>query len=311
MNQLADRILTQFSSELSRSSELTRRDRVFYARMFLDFASDRSLSEWNKQLVNEFLDSLVKADYAPMTIRKVYGIVKRVFDAAKAVHEQRRTELISEVDSKRPSAMAEVLKAMALPGPTWDLGKRGAPRVESEDMVKPTTSLEQITTMIEAVKNDTEPAAYLGLGSIYGLRREELCRVSAEHLDFNKKTIYVLTCKGGQRRHQLLCDEIIPILQDYDFKRQFTPYMMTALYHKICRHANVEPEPDSGWHIFRRYLDTELVDIAPIGEMSAKIFLRWKLSSSSEMQLRYYTKDFLEVDKQVIEYHPVVPLWRI
>ena len=304
-NQL---ILDQFSSELSHSSDHTKRDRLFYAKMFLDFAEGRPFSKWNKQLVNEFLESLRKAEYAPGTIRKVYGVVKRVFDAAKSVHEQGRTRLISQVDTERPEAVAEVLKAMALPGPVWDLGKRSAPKVESEDEVKPAHSLEEISAMIEAVKSDTESAAYLALSSIYGLRREELCRVSAEHFDFKKKTIYVLTAKGGERRNQLLCDDIIPLLKDYGFKRQFSPSGMSNLYHKICYRANIVPEDGSGYHNLRRFLDTSLVDI--VGELPAKIFLRWKLSSSSEMQLRYYTKDFLEVDKRVLEQHPIVPLWR-
>lgn len=303
-NQL---ILDQFSSELSHSSEHTLKDRVFYAKLFLDFASDQPFSAWNKQLVNDFLENLKKAEYAPGTIRKVYGIVKRVFDAAKVVHEQERTKLITEVDSNQPSAMADVLKAMALPGPTWDVGKRAAPKVESEDVHKPASTLEEISAMIAAVRNDTEPAAYLSLSTILGLRRGELCSVSPEHFDFKKKTLYVLTEKGGEKRNQLLPDEIIPLLKDYGFTRQLNLRMMSSLYQRICYLANITPEPDSGWHSNRRFLDTILKPL--VDPLDLKIFLRWKTSSSSEMYERYYSEPALDVDRRVLEVHPVVPLW--
>jgi len=203
-------ILDHFLSELSQSSEHTRQGRAFYVQKFLSFAGDRPLSEWNKSLVNEFLRQVRKEGYAPGTIRSVYGIVKRVFDSAKAVHEAEKTRLISEVDPNDTGAIAQLIKALSLPGPNWDMGKRSAPRVEAEDMVKPATTFEEMEIMIAAARDGiltSAEKAYLALSSIYGFRREELCRVRPEHLDFEKKTIYVLTCKGGERRNQLLCDE--------------------------------------------------------------------------------------------------------
>jgi len=311
-------VIDQFLSELSKSSDHTRQDREFYARTFLQFAEGRPFSEWNKDLVNEFLESLSNAPprerYAPGTIRKIYGIVKRVFDAAKSVHEQERTKLISSVDPDDPSAIARVLQAMALPGPTWDLGKRSAPRVEREDEVKPAATFEQLKAMIEATRAGLDGAAnvYLALASVYGLRRGELCSVRREHIDFKAKTLYVMTEKGGDRRQQLLCDEIIPILRDYKFKKEYTPFRMSSLYRSICYAAAIEPAEGEGLHSIRRFLDTELVNI--FGEQNrikVKIFLRWRLSSSSDMSERYYGYPPLTVDREILTGgHPVVPLWR-
>jgi len=61
-----------------------------------------------------------------------------------------------------------------------------------------------------------------------------------------------------------------------------------------------------GWHSGRRYLDTQLVKSC--GELYAHIFLRWKISTSPDMEVRYFSEDPLEVDKVVLLEHPVVPL---
>ncbi|MDO9334185.1 MAG: hypothetical protein Q7T57_06670 [Dehalococcoidales bacterium] len=256
------------------------------------------------------MKELEKEGYAPGTTLKVYGIVKRVFDAAKAVHESRKLKLISEADPAEPGAVAEVLKAMALPPPNWDLGKRSAPKVEASDRVKPAHTLEEIQTMVQAAKSGLlEPAdvAYLALASVYGLRREELCRVQVD--DFDRNTIFVRTAKGGEQRKQLLCEAIVPYLK-YDFGGRYSPSCMSQRYWRICVKAGIQPVEGSGWHNFRRYLDTVLVET--FGELKAYIFLRWKISSSSLMTERYYSRDPLEVDRQVLENgHPVVGLWQL
>jgi len=260
-------ILGQFLSELSQSTEHTQKSRAFYAQKFLSFAGSRPLSEWNKSLWYEFHDQLRKEGYSPGTIRSIYGIVKRVFDSAKAVYEAERTKLISGVNPNDTAAVAQLIKAMSLPGPNWDLGKRGAPRVESEDVVKPAATFEEMETMIAAARDGVlTPAerAYLSLASVYGLRREELCRVRPEHFNFKERTIYVMTCKGGERRNQLLCDEVIPCLEDYGFKEGYSPFKMSAVYWRIVAKSGLSPKEGSGWHSYRRYLDTTLRDLCRI-----------------------------------------------
>jgi integrase len=303
-------IMERFRAELSGSSQHTQKDRAFYAQKFLEFAGDRPFEEWNKRMVNDFLERLKDEGYAPGTIRKIYSIVKRVFDAAKSVYEADKYKLISSVNPNDPGALAQVLKAMALPGPTWDLGKRSAPRVNSRDTVKPTVTLEQIRAMVEAAKDLGDGyTPYLCLSSIYGLRRAELCRVRREHIDFEGRTIYILTAKGGEQRYQLLCEEAVPYLIECNFP-PLSLFQMSSIYHRICAKAGIALEEGTGWHAPRRFLDTELVKL--FGELPTHIFLRWKLSSSSQMVERYFSAggDPIEIDKMVLKDHPVVPLWR-
>jgi len=298
-------VLERFKQELSQSSAHTLSSRTYYARKFLDFAGD-DLSTWNKETVRSFIRQLESEGYASGTIRMIYGVCKRTFDAAKAVHEAERTRLIRQVDPNDPRAVATVLQAIALPGPSWDLGKRSSPRVSEE--VKPAASFEEIEAMVKAVRGNSGPEeVYLALSSIYGLRRQELCLVRKEDIDFDKQTIFVKTIKGGERRDQLLCPEIIPILQTYDFKN-YSVFQMSALYRRICAAAQVEVPDGCGWHAVRRLLDTELVK--RFGKLDTHIFFRWKLSSSSLMEERYFTEDPLAVDRRVLSNgHPFVPLW--
>lgn len=304
-------IRSQFLSELSESSDHTRQVRKYYCDKFLDFAGDKPFSEWNKSLVNAFLTQLRAEGYSPGTVRLWYGVVKRVFDAARAVHESERARLISEVNPADPAAVASVLQAMSLPGPNWDFGKRSAPRVEAQDVVKPASTLEQLSAMVAAAKKgvlSVPERAYLAVSSIYGLRREELSLIRPEHIDWGKQTIFVTTSKGGERRNQLLCEEIIPYLAEYRFPEVLTLFQMSAMYQRIAFKAGVELPYLSGWHSPRRFLDTALRDLC--GELETKIFLRWRISASSEMVERYYSRDPLLIDAQVLAVHPVVALWK-
>lgn len=64
---------------------------------------------------------------------------------------------------------------------------------------------------------------------------------------------------------------------------------------------------NAGWHSIRRYLDTVLLE--KVGLENTAIFLRWQISRSSLMPLRYISKDYHEVDKEIFRVHPVLSLW--
>jgi len=311
-------ILDRFLSELSQSSAETRRVRRFFAERFLQFAPD-DFTQWNKGLVFAFEKQLRDEGYAPLTIRTWHGVIKRVFDAARAFHEQERTRAISGVDPNNPSAVAEILKAISLPGPEWDLGKRSMPQAESSDITRPRLSLDEIGQMIATARSDSlelPQVCYLALDSIYALRREELCRVRREHIDFDGRTIFMDTCKGGEKRQQWLPDEIIPYLKKYEFNLDYSPFMMSRMFKQILFKSGVQDQDGMGWHSFRRTLDTEIRDslasdpsLNRDAQLITKIFFRWRLSSSSEMTDRYYTADPLLADRIALDHHPVVALW--
>jgi len=303
-------ILRRFSDDLRGSSESVRNHRLYYAEKFLNYAGGVDLSRWNRDLVDGFIAELEKEGYAEGSIKTVLGIVKRVFDAAKEVSEGERNRAISEIDPNDPSAAAKLIQTISKPGPQWDVGKRVSARVGTGNVLKPSLTLDEVRRMVSAAKSgflDSAEAFFLAFTSIYGLRREELRRLRREHFDFNGRVFWVDTAKGGERRYQLLCDEAIPYVENHDFRDRDLS-RISRRFDSICDKAGVEKGREMGWHALRRMLDTLLID--RFGELPAKIFLRWRLSSSAAMELRYYTRDPLAVDREVLSGHPVLELWR-
>jgi len=302
------KILEQFEKELFSSPPAVRKDRVFYAKKFLDFAGDRSFSEWDRYLVADFIKHLKNEGYSDSTIKnKLVSIVKRVFDAAKAVMEAERQREIERLDPLDPSSALKMVKLISLQGPRWDVKKV----LSGGKVEKPTLSLDEAREIILTAKNGSLPAsgqAFVCLSSIYGLRREELLRIKPQDLDFKKEKIFIKTCKGGEERWQHLPGEIFPYLSGYSFNESFSPAGLSEMFCKICRTAGVNPPHGSGFHSFRRLVDTLLVN--EVGELKTKIFMRWKLSMSSEMTERYYSpSSLIDVDKEVIKKHPLFKIW--
>lgn len=308
-------IRNQFLSEIDRSSSETRRTRLFWCDKFLAFAPD-DLSKWDKNLVLNFISKLEKKDYAALTIRTAFGVAKRVFDAAKIVNERRRTQLISSIDVNDPSAVAEVLKAMALPGPVWDVGKRVMP--QADVISKPAFSFDEIQRIVDIAKNsELAPhlIAFTALASVYGLRQGELQAVRLEDIDYKRQTIFIRTEKGGVRRDQLLAPEIIPWLQKYNFRWEFSQWRMNEAFKQVMDKAGIK-DRQGGWHRFRRFLDGALRDalasdpnVRKDYEIIVKVYFRWALGRSSDMSIHYYPQHPLEADQMCLEHNPVVPLW--
>jgi integrase len=306
-------ILKRFETELSESSEHTRKARVAYARMFLEYAENRPFSQWNKDLVTGFLNKLKRERnedgsprYSSGSQRMIYGIVKRVFDCAKAVHEEKRESIIEEVDDNDPNSMAKLVKALSSRAPKWNVGKRSAPRVQK--MRKATLSLDDVAAMVRVVREKGTPdmRAFLALASVYGLRREELVRIRPEH--FKNGTLWVDTLKGGEKRDQVLAPELLPYLEKHDFSRGYSLTSMTALYVKIEYLAGLPHSLGVGWHQIRHVVDTMLVDYHD--KLRVYIFLRWKLSASSDMVERYFNEAPLDVDRKVLAKHPILEMWK-
>jgi integrase len=307
----AKAILGRFEEDLVNSNAQVRSGRMAYARKFLDFAEGRPFTDWDARLVNDFIQYLKDDGYAEGTIRLWFSIVKRVFDAAKAAHEAERVQMIASVDPKDPTAVAQLLKAISLPAPNWNLGKRAAPKVSQQDT--PTMSDADLKVMIYAAHHDgfkPHEKAYLALSSIYGLRRGELASVRAEHINYDQGTIWMDTEKGGDKRNQALCPEIVPVLREYDFSKEYSDFEMSRLWWVIEDKAGLEHRINRNWHSMRRYVVTALRDVWGEDSIQVKLFTRWKLASSPEISDRYYHKDPIESDRQVLARHPVVELWR-
>lgn len=314
---LYNEIREQFRSELDRSSVETIRVRLWWCDNFLSYARDVPLAEWDKRLVNDWVTQLEK-HYKPGTVRYAFGVAKRMFDAAVKVQEREKTSLIAAVNPSDPTALARLIKALHLPSPQWDFGKRAAPPAPIESMTRPALTFEEIERIVTTARDgklDKPQVAYTALASVYGLRVGELRQMRGDDINFCASTIFVKTEKHGQKRGLLLCDEIVPYLK-YDFHIEYSKNQMFWMFKDICERAGVRNESRKSFHSYRRYLDTALRDalssdpeVKRDSLMITRVFFRWA-GNTSEMSDRYYTANPLEADRLALSHNPVVELWR-
>jgi len=301
-----EEILDRFCERLRSSSDHVIKHRRFYASKFLDFAGE---PPWGEMAVIKYMKELDAEGYSKGTQRTIYGITKTVFGAARSVADEEKVTLASSIDPSDPTAMAQLLKLMTTPPVEWPMPKRSAPRVEDKDIVAPILSVEDTEKMITAAREGKlEPpeAAFVALSTTFGLRREELGRVRAEHIE--NGTIFVDTAKGGTARIHHIPEEIMPVIAQYGFDRAYSLFQLSWHYHRIEFRSGIEPREGTGWHSPRRALDTALLDQLPMP--AVKLFLRWKTKGSSDMPLHYYSKDLGQNDREVFAVHPFLGFWR-
>ena len=97
---------------------------------------------------------------------------------------------------------------------------------------------------------------YLALSVTFGLRAEEMRRVTAR--DIKDNTIFIRTAKHGQQKIQLIPEEIRPIIDDYRPKQPSARAMGYA-FHRMADKAGLELRPRCNFHSIRRTLLTLLV----------------------------------------------------
>lgn len=302
MNNTA--ILDRFTAELAQSSPNTMQGRRRYAQMWLDSAGP---PPWGRDKVIAFLQELEKR-YSGGTCRNIYSVVKRVCDAARAVQDEERGQILSTIDPADPAAVATILKALATPPVSWPMGKREGPAVvRGKTLALPLESAKRMIQCARAGGLDAACAAFLALSTVYGPRRGELCLVTPEHIDYRAKTVQILTAKGGEQRAHLLPEAIIPYLRRHDFSRAYTLFGMSRLFLVTEYKAGLEHQKGVSWHGYRHLLDSLLLD-AGLPMPQVKTFLRWKLGASAEMALGYYRAP-AGLDQEVFRVHPLLALW--
>jgi len=305
-----NQILDQFQEDLAHSGDHTKSSRSYYAQKWLDFAGDTPPEQWDKRLVQKFMKQVAKEGYAAGTQRNIYEIARRVFAAAGEVWESEKRSVLSKIDPHNPNSMPELFKVVISQPPSWPMAKRDGPVVGIDDVVKPALTFEEIETMIGAAKEGklaTDEAAFLALSTTYGLRREEMKRITTNDIDYNVGSIFIRTAKGGDPRPHKLATEIIPYLKRHDFNQEYSLFSLSRFYILIEHRAGGIHREGAGWHSIRRRLDALLMDRLSIP--AVRLFLRWKVRSSSDMPLSYYSKDLDENDTEVLAVHPFTKLW--
>ncbi len=218
-------------------------------------------------------------------------------------------------------------------GLQWEAKRGDAPMVSERDGITQRLDTEIVREMIRIARDQQASfsfaptlvhKAYLALSTMYGLRRNEMVRVTPKSLDVKGSLIYVETEKHGRARWHYVPPEIMPVLRDWGFDVQLTPWQASALFVDWREMAGVQL-PESvrrlGWHAIRGTLDYELL-AAGLPTPDVAKFMRWR-RNESDMVARYSsmsvisrsgTTRVLSVDERkadlaVMEVHPFLPSW--
>jgi len=165
---------------------------------------------------------------------------------------------------------------------------------------------EEVIDIITKAKKACNPQelAMLAISTTYGCRRSELADIRKDDLDFEAKTITIYARKGGRVATQLLPDEIIPYLSNYDFPK-VSDLRVSQVMNKILE-KTIGPKEGYGWHSFRRSVATELRN-AGVEEGDIYSFLRW---STGSILMTYIQTEPRQNKEKIFPKHPFIQYWR-
>lgn len=248
-------------------SDKKKETRSVYNSQIRKFRSWKNKAIYDKWDILEFLNYLKKRKFSSSYIRGTYYALKLLFESK---------------------------------GWPWEAK---LPKLEDTRVIKPAMPKEDIIRLIRAIllRGTAEEKVYLALSTTYGLRRAEMANLAPEDLDFEEKTIFIRTKKGGTPRSHLFPPPLLNLLQSSDLGRVPSTSYLSLLFKKICALADLKIEKGIGWHTLRHRLDIELVD-AGLPKVAVRKFLRW--SEKSDMVDYYYTPELKELDLKIFAVHP-------
>ena len=282
-----DELLSKYDSNLSGSKN--KNHYMSYARGFLDYAD-----KLDKETVNNYIKKLKRQGRSPGTVNFAFRVTRRLF---------------------------------AVNGIEWPFRRGEAPPIGQRDEIKPALAPEVVKMMIAAAKDgklDDDEACFLGLSTVYGLRRVEMCDLRSGDFDFKQNHVFVSTIKMGRQRYHLIPAEIEPYLQKHDFEKHYTDTAMSQMFWRIINKSGLESFQSEklGWHSIRRALVT-LLHQAGVDPFTVHQFMRWKGAERElAMDSRYHATHFIglegtkvvaleaQSDKEVFKKHPLLKLWR-
>ena len=267
---------------------------VARAKLFLDWIGDRQISAENVRAYFEHAGET----FASGTLANDWAIVRRM------------------------------CRVNSIPWPfQWGEG----PTVQEADVFAPGLPNEDIRDMIDVCRGRIQPqdttltpgdihTTLLCIATVWGLRRRELCELTADHVNLPGQQLYITTAKSGRARYHHIPAFIIPHLT-WDFGRNFSDSGMSAVFADLKRMIGLTIE-DIGWHAIRRACIRE-ARAAGIDAEHCDIYYRYK-RSGRDMVRRYATSQVvgrfqntitlgqqdLTIDTEFEEKHPYIRLWK-
>jgi hypothetical protein len=204
----------------------------------------------------------------------------------------------------------------------WDWPLESGDRPEAPSVATtPAFTREEVTELIKNRELYSKGECfYLAIATIYAPRRIELARIKKR--DIKDHTIYIDTAHGGEKRTQLIPDEIMPYIEAYHPK-EHNVRALTFMFDRICVKGLGEHKQDYGWHSLRRTLDTLLpIALAKADKPLTLVgyFMRWNRKSTGARFLgapmggvyarpEIMSSDPYFADREVFSVHPFLPLW--
>jgi integrase len=255
-------VLDNYVNHLSGTGS-SKNQYIGWAKSFLDYSEGR----YDRRTVDGFLQKLRNSnDYGEGSVNHVFQVIRTLFSR-------------SQIE--------------------WPFNRGDAPLISENDVNAPALDPRTVRRCIEAtIMSDNIPAAVmLALSTTYGLRRQEMCNLTAEDIRYKDKTIYISTLKHGRQRTHVIPDAIIGYLKLYDFDTPRSTSWMWQTWFQLERLISLRHIDRVGFHAIRRTLDTLLLQQFP--ETTVASFLRWKQATSSNMPYRYSKTKFVGEEESV------------
>ena len=253
----------------ARYSPHTRRAFLAYARQFLADVGEKPT--YSREEVLGYVDELIRRHYKANTITNYLTGIRALFDVNNL---------------------------------TWPLNKRDARLgLPQSDTIAPVLLPDEMHKLILGIKGEPGlPRAAAALGTVYGLRGDEIVRILAQGCDGVR--LEIQTAKGGRERKHVIPRPLAPALT-------FAPTTVSIRYlHGVYEHLMKEhvrpPVSREGWHAVRRAVVTGLFD-AGLEQHVVHAWLGWRIKS--DISLRYYRPEPLALDRAVYARHPYLRTW--
>lgn len=199
----------------------------------------------------------------------------------------------------------------------WDEKLLKRPKVDSE----PRTPILEKETIIQSIEHaykltDLERGIWV-LSTIWGMRREEIKRMTKDKIDLlsDPKRLLISTTMGGVQRWSLIPVETERILEKYE-PDDVSLYTLSSKFHDILQKTTGEGRHGYGFHAVRHSLIVNLLSpLTPLSDIEVFRFMRWSEGASGVRNILHRhakaarEQDWFEIDRKIFQYHPWLEYW--